>query len=209
MIKSYLAPVGYVENTIVIEHSKFIGYVCNAESEIEAKEFVEKIKKQNSLATHNCYAFITNLGQSVKFSDDGEPTGTAGMPILEAIKNNKLLNTVVVVTRYFGGIKLGVGGLVRAYTNCVVEAIQNSLIKEFVLCKEVNIIISYENFTAFQNYLNVNKIIVISTEYGENINCIIAVSVEIYEEKLKEITDYMQGKLQITEGKENFFPINN
>jgi uncharacterized YigZ family protein len=207
MIKSYLAVQGYMENTIIIERSKFIGYVNYAEDEKQAKDFIEKIKKQNSLATHNCYAYITNLGQFVKFSDDGEPSGTAGMPILEVLKNKNLVNTVVVVTRYFGGIKLGAGGLVRAYTNCVVEALQKTVINKYFLCKELVIDVNYENFTVLQNYLNANNLVIISTDYSENIKIVIAIPVDNYEIAYNNITDFMQGKLKITLENERFYQI--
>ena len=205
MIKRYFTVSGYAENTIIIERSKFIGYVSSAENENQAKEFIEKIKKQNSLATHNCYAYIACSGQAVKFSDDGEPSGTAGMPILEVIKNKNLLNCVVVVSRYFGGIKLGTGGLARAYSSCCAESLDKGGIAEFVLCKELNITVSYENFAATQKYIESKKILVISTDYGINIFLKIAVFIDEFQSFIKDLTDFMQGKVQICEGNEKFF----
>ncbi|MBQ0099814.1 MAG: YigZ family protein, partial [Firmicutes bacterium] len=127
MIDSYLTVNGVFENLIVIEKSKFICYVKGISCEEEAKSFIEEIRKKNSLANHNCYAYIADeQGLIKKFSDDGEPQGTAGLPMLEALNNLNLKKVVSVVTRYFGGIKLGTGGLNRAYGNSVTECLKKS-----------------------------------------------------------------------------------
>ena len=102
---------------IIIEKSRFIGYCAPVSSEEEALEFIEKIKKKHYDATHNVFAYVVGLDNNIqRYNDDGEPSGTAGVPILEVIKKEDLRNVVIVVTRYFGGIKLGTGGLIRAYT---------------------------------------------------------------------------------------------
>jgi len=107
----------YGETEIVIQKSRFIAYVNRVESEEEATAFVQEIARRNWDATHNCYAWVVGHGGEVqRSSDDGEPAGTAGRPILEVIRARELVDTAVVVTRYFGGIKLGTGGLVRAYS---------------------------------------------------------------------------------------------
>ncbi len=108
----------------VIEKSKFIANFKRIEIEKEGRDFIEQIAKAHPFATHNCYAMIADReGKIQRFSDDGEPQGTAGIPILEVLKNKKIYQVVVVVTRYFGGVKLGVGGLVRAYTSTVADAL--------------------------------------------------------------------------------------
>src|SRR5699024_7098601 len=101
---------------VVIQKSRFIGYVKRVESEEEAQNFIQEIKKKHHDATHNCSAYVIGENDQIqKANDDGEPSGTAGIPILEVIKKQHLKDTAVVVTRYFGGIKLGAGGLIRAY----------------------------------------------------------------------------------------------
>ena len=106
------------ESEKVIEKSRFLTYSTHVESEEEAKAFLAEIRKAHSLATHVCYAYIADkIGNLQRFSDDGEPQGTAGVPILEVLKAKKLFETAVAVVRYFGGIKLGAGGLVRAYSS--------------------------------------------------------------------------------------------
>ena len=132
---------GEKENTNVIERSKFICNIKGVENEDEAKKFIETIKKRHSLATHNCYAYIADdKGLVQKFSDDGEPQGTAGLPMLEVLKNRKMYKTVAVVTRYFGGIKLGTGGLTRAYGGAVVDCLEVAKIS--TMCQSVLALIS-------------------------------------------------------------------
>jgi len=114
----------YGEAEIVIKRSQFIGHAKPVETEEEAVRFVEEIKARHKQATHNCSAYMVGeRDQHQKASDDGEPSGTAGKPILEVIKNQKLKNVAVVVTRYFGGVMLGAGGLVRAYTDGAVAGL--------------------------------------------------------------------------------------
>lgn len=117
---------------IVIEKSRFICTLKKVNSEAEAQEFIKAIKKEFWDATHNCSAYIVDE-MAQRSSDDGEPSGTAGLPMLEVLRKNKLTNTAAVVTRYFGGIKLGAGGLVRAYTNSVAEAVRATGIAQKVL----------------------------------------------------------------------------
>lgn len=114
-MEEYLVPSGYGEDVFVEKKSRFIGRVWLVETEEEALEKIQQMKKQHYDATHNCWAYILKDG-AVRFSDDGEPGGTAGMPMLQVLQREGLFNVVCVVTRYFGGILLGAGGLVRAYT---------------------------------------------------------------------------------------------
>ena len=111
----YLVPTGYGEDEFTEKKSRFIGRVWQVQTEEEALEKIQQMKKQHYDATHNCWAYIMKDG-AVRFSDDGEPGGTAGMPMLQVLQREGLFNVVCVVTRYFGGILLGAGGLVRAYT---------------------------------------------------------------------------------------------
>ena len=114
-MEEYLVPTGFGEDEFIEKKSRFIGRIWPVESEEEALEKIQAMKKQHYDATHNCWAYILKDG-AVRFSDDGEPGGTAGMPMLQVLQREGLFNVVCVVTRYFGGILLGAGGLVRAYT---------------------------------------------------------------------------------------------
>lgn len=114
-MEEYLVPTGYGEDEFTEKRSRFIGRIWLVETEEEALSKIQEMKKQHYDATHNCWAYIIHAG-AVRFSDDGEPGGTAGMPMLQVLQREGLNNVVCVVTRYFGGILLGAGGLVRAYT---------------------------------------------------------------------------------------------
>lgn len=141
-----------VRHEIVIEKSRFICTLKKVQDETEAQEFIKAMKKEFWDATHNCSAYlIDDLLQ--RSSDDGEPSGTAGLPMLEVLRKNKLTNTAAVVTRYFGGIKLGAGGLVRAYTNSVAEAIKASGIAQKVLMSNFSFVYDINSVGKILNIL--------------------------------------------------------
>lgn len=134
----------YGQEEIIINKSRFIGYAKPIESEQEALDFIECIKSKHRDATHNVYAYVYGENSNIqRFSDDGEPSGTAGIPTLEVIKKEDLRNVVVVVTRYFGGIKLGTGGLIRAYTKGAKIGLESGIIIEKVLHHKLKIRIEY------------------------------------------------------------------
>ena len=137
--------------TTEIKRSQFIGKLKKVNSEDEAKSFVAEVKKEHSMATHNCYAYIVfdEGSERVRYSDDGEPQGTAGLPILNVLKNKGFYNVAVVVTRYFGGVKLGAGGLVRAYSDACAGACQNAKITRCIECTLYGVDFSYENYKKF------------------------------------------------------------
>lgn len=124
MRNDYFTVKGYGESEIILSKSRFLTYVNRAETEEEALQFIEQIKKMHSSATHNCSCYLIGEHDNIqKANDDGEPSGTAGVPMLEVLKKQGLKDTVVVVTRYFGGIKLGGGGLIRAYGKATTEGL--------------------------------------------------------------------------------------
>lgn len=172
---------------IVEKKSKFIANIFYVESQEEAEEKIKEIKKKYFDARHNCFAYsiFTKEGIVERFSDDGEPSGTAGAPMLNILSSQNLRNIVVVVTRYFGGILLGTGGLVRAYTGAVQEALKNTEIIEKYLGLEVKLEVSYQNLEKLKYYLKQNEINIISSEYLENIK----VLVEISEDKLNKLLE--------------------
>lgn len=153
------------ENEIIIEHSKFITKLFKISQENDTKDILNSLKKEYKDATHICYAYI--VGNVKRFNDDKEPTGTAGMPILNVLEGNDLNYILAVVIRYFGGIKLGAGGLVRAYSNSISEALKNTSIKELELGYKLEITFNYSHIDQI-NYLlkNVN---IINKTFNENI----------------------------------------
>ncbi len=151
---------------IVIEKSRFICTLKKVHSEAEAQEFIKAIKKEFWDATHNCSAYIVD-DMAQRSSDDGEPSGTAGLPMLEVLRKNKLTNTAAVVTRYFGGIKLGAGGLVRAYTNSVAEAVRATGIAQKVLVSKFSFIYDLNEVGKILNILYQQQLFEIAdVEYG-------------------------------------------
>ena len=139
-----------VENQIIIDHSKFITKLFKLSTEEEAKNIIGKLKLQYKDSTHICYAYI--VGNIKRFNDDGEPNGTAGIPILNVLENNNLDYILAVVIRYFGGIKLGAGGLVRAYSNSISECLKLTEIKDLTKGIKLEIIFNYNNIEQI-NYL--------------------------------------------------------
>ena len=151
---------------IVIEKSRFICTLKKVQNEAEAQEFIKAIKKEYWDATHNCSAYIIDE-MAQRSSDDGEPSGTAGLPMLEVLRKNKLTNTAAVVTRYFGGIKLGAGGLVRAYTNSVAEAVRGTGIAQKVLVSRFSFIYDLNEIGKILNILYQQQLFEIAdVEYG-------------------------------------------
>lgn len=144
MRKDYHTIQGYGENEIIIQKSRFLTYVSRAETEQQAQDFINNIKEKHKSANHNCSAYIIGEHDNIqKANDDGEPSGTAGVPMLEVLKKQGLQDTVVVVTRYFGGIKLGGGGLIRAYGKATTEGIDAAKVVERKLHHLMKISIDY------------------------------------------------------------------
>jgi uncharacterized YigZ family protein len=195
------------ESEKIIEKSRFITYSTHVESEEEARGFIAKIRSQHSLATHVCYAFISDkTGNLQRFSDDGEPQGTAGVPILEVLKAKKLYETAVAVVRYFGGIKLGAGGLVRAYSSSAAENLDGADIRVLEMCAERIIEVDYTGIDGVQKYLAAHACTLLDTEYGGAVRFQVAVKKAEAEDFCAGLVDYMQGRVRIENGEEYYAP---
>ncbi len=186
--------------SIEIKRSTFLGKLKKVKSEEDAKNFVASIKKEHSLATHNCYAYIVfDEGvERVRYSDDGEPQGTAGLPILGVLKNKGLYNVAVVVTRYFGGIKLGAGGLVRAYAETASAACNDALITKCILCTKFLVSFSYENYKKFNMFKMPKYSKILSTEYSDKVNVTCVVRKEESEQFVLAFESFYNKKQAIT-----------
>lgn len=203
-VRTVFAPY---ESEKIIEKSRFITYATHVETEDEARAFVAEIRKRHSLATHVCYAFIADkTGNLQRFSDDGEPQGTAGVPMLEVLKNKKLFETAVAVVRYFGGVKLGAGGLVRAYSSCVAECLDGADIRVLEVCVEYLISVDYTGIDGVQKYVDSQGCSILSTDYNEKVRFLVAVKKTAEEEFLQGLVDYMQGRVQTERGGEYYAP---
>ena len=207
MEKTVLTVFSEHQSEKIIEKSRFITYSAHVESEEEARAFVAKIRSAHSLATHVCFAFISDkTGNLQRFSDDGEPQGTAGMPILEVLKNKKLYETAVAVVRYFGGIKLGAGGLVRAYSSSAAENLDWADIRSLEMCQEFEITVEYSDLDGLQKYLNGTDCMQSDVRYEDKVRTVVAVKKRFVDKFKTELVDYMQGRVLLVEGREYYAP---
>ncbi len=191
---------------IVEKKSKFIANVFYIETEEEAEDIIKQMKKKYYDARHNCYAYIVFDEEQrliEKCSDDGEPSGTAGFPMLAILKGNNLCNVLVIVTRYFGGILLGTGGLVRAYTRATESALEEANFLTMKIGVEAKVILSYDSVENFRYYARKNNINIIKEEYSDNVEFLIEISKEILERILKDIdsSSIKLTKIDILRGK--------
>ena len=154
-----------IKTELIIKNSKFITHIFKINNHEEINTYINKINNQYNDANHNCYAYIFETTK--KCSDDGEPSGTAGIPILQVLEKKELSNLLAIVTRYFGGIKLGAPGLVRAYTNSVTNALDNTEIIELNKGKNIDIIFNYDNIKKIDYILKEKSIL--SKEFNDNI----------------------------------------
>ena len=197
---SFITIQDNVQTELIEKKSKFIANVFYIESVKEAEEIINRIKKQYFDARHNCIAYRVIEDNLVeKSSDDGEPSGTAGAPMLNILKKNNLVNVLVIVTRYFGGILLGTGGLVRAYSNSLLQAIEISEKVEKCFGQELEVVLDYNEFENFKYYCKNNKINILETLYLENIVC----KIEIEESKKTQLNnDFETKKINLRDIKE-------
>ena len=200
MIKYYTV-LGEGESTQIIEKSKFIGYARETHSREDADKFFSKIREKHKDATHNVPAFVIGDKMELKWaSDDGEPQGTSGPPILKLLENEGLTNVAVIVTRYFGGTLLGTGGLARAYTSTAKEALKSAGYAEVIDAVSVRSEIDYQYYDKLKNALPSEEFIFSDVEYLEKITLTITTKIE-EEDKLLERISSITGGTGIIIGK--------
>lgn len=198
---------GYCACEKIIEKSRFLSCCEHVTNEDEAKAFIAKVRATYPTATHNCYGFVADkTGAMQRFSDDGEPQGTAGMPILDVIKNKKLYETAVVVTRYFGGIKLGAGGLVRAYSSSAADVLSAAEICLWQTCVRLVAETDYPHADALLKFLSRGECIPEDTQYADTVKCAVRVKKAETENFIAALTDYMSGRIRIERGEEAYYP---
>ncbi|WBL14514.1 YigZ family protein [Sutcliffiella sp. NC1] len=201
MLSHYYTVKEYGEHEISIQKSRFIAYINRATTVEEAETFIQDIKKKHWNATHNCSAYL--IGENDQFqkaNDDGEPSGTAGVPMLEVLKKKGLKDTVVVVTRYFGGVKLGAGGLVRAYGKAVSEGLTSIGIVERKLMRIMHTTIDYTLLGKVENELRNSHYSLKEIHYLENIT----IDTYVLESETNQFEEWMvnltNGKADIIKG---------
>ncbi|MBF2465859.1 YigZ family protein [Listeria welshimeri] len=205
MLDHYLTIQSDGKHEIIIEKSRFICHIMRVTTESEAQTFIQTIKKEHRDATHNCSAYI--IGENDQFQkahDDGEPSGTAGVPILEVLKKKKLKNIAVVVTRYFGGTKLGAGGLVRAYGSAVSETIQTIGIVECTLATIIKCSFAYSLVGKIENALEQKNYQINDKEFTDKVVFHVFVDNDDIPHFRKWITEMANGQLELTESTQKY-----
>ena len=201
----YITVKGYGEDEFVEKRSRFIGYCKPVKTQDEAVDFINEIRSKHWDATHNVYAYILSDGQIMRYSDDGEPQGTAGVPVLDVIKKTGIVDVVVVVTRYFGGIMLGAGGLVRAYSHGASIALAAAEPVTMRLCSECKVTCTYNQYGKVSSLIPSVGGIIDDSEFGEGVDIYFHIPVEDFGKLNREIADATSGEVQAISDKEKFY----
>lgn len=200
-LRAYQTVAGTGESEIIISKSRFLGFCLPVSSEAEAQERILELKKRFWDARHCCYAFRLSEGGISRSSDDGEPSGTAGAPILTVLAQQNVENALIAVVRYFGGVLLGTGGLVRAYGKAASEALSAAGILSMRVCEQVSLIVSYASYAALEPLLRTGGYLV-EPEFGEQVTLLCVLPVEQVEAFLKTVTERTDGGAQIQRGEQ-------
>ena len=197
---TFKVPSKTVMDTQEIKGSKFITTVSRAVNKLAAKEFIDSIRQKYIDATHNCYAYIAGNPYSttdIGFGDDGEVPGTAGKPMLSVLQHKKIGEIVVVVTRYFGGTKLGTGGLVRAYTRSVQKALDKLILEEYHPLITVNISFDFQYENSVRQVLNIHNIQIAQSDYGQKVIFRIVLNESVYNQLMDDLNNTLSGNIKI------------
>lgn len=190
---------------LTIKKSRFIANLARTDTVEEANNFIQKISKQYRDANHNTFAYTIGLhDDQVKASDNGEPSGTAGIPELKALQLMNLKNVTVVVTRYFGGIKLGAGGLIRAYSNSVSQGVEHVGVVKRVLQQELIFTIPYHRLDEVNHYLQQNDVYIAETQYGEQVTIHIFLDDDNQDKTKNDLTNLLAGKITFIKGEKRY-----
>ena len=201
-VKTGETPIAGVSPVIYeIERSRFLSYVRHAEEESDVRVWLEEIRKKHFDARHMPYAFVCGASaEKQRSSDDGEPGGTAGSPILEAIKGRGITDVAVAVVRYFGGIKLGAGGLIRAYAHAAGLGLDAAPKLRMTLLRELSVTIDYDLLAAVERYIRTEELIAGETTYAERVTCLLRVPPDDIARRTAELTDLTAGRAVCTRG---------
>ncbi len=188
----------------IVKRSRFIGYAKPVTTVEEANAFIAEIKSKHWDATHNVYAYILRDGGVKRYSDDGEPQGTAGVPVLDVLEKENVVDVAVVVTRYFGGILLGGGGLVRAYSHSAKIAIDSGKIITMALCLDLEIKCDYTFYGKLGAFLANEGAVVLDTQFTDEVTVIFRIKSDFLNELNKKLTELSNGRVSATVISENF-----
>lgn len=204
----YITIKDRAENSFIEKHSEFIGYLAPVTTNDEAIAFINEIKSKHRKATHNVYAYILRDNNIVRYSDDGEPQGTAGVPVLDVLQKKGLTDICCVVTRYFGGILLGGGGLVRAYSHATSIAIENAIIMDMCSCYQLNFSIDYNLYGKINYILPDFYVKILDTSFTDCVTITLLVKIEHYESLNSKLIDVSNGTINIKKSEEMFMDFN-
>ena len=192
----YFSPTGTTYSETEIKKSKFITAICGVTSKKEAELFFQKRRDQHPGASHNCFAYIIGNPKNpddIGISDAGEPFGTAGKPMLNVLQHSKIGNVAVMVTRFFGGVKLGTGGLVRAYSNAVKKAVEQSSLHKIVQSKRMNVSFPYQFENTVRHILTAFELTIVDTTYSDEVSLEIEIPEVALASFLNRINDVTKG----------------
>ena len=205
MNESYITVSEQASDEIVIQKSRFIGYVCPCSSEEEAIQFIRTIREMHREARHHCFAYIIGMNSGIiRYSDDGEPNGTAGLPILNILKNEKIVNCCVVVVRYFGGVLLGTGGLSRAYSQGCKIALDAAGLVQMELSSETRCLVSYSLWNTVQFVLQKMNVKVHDVIYHDKVEFLLDTRTKDFENTVRILTDKTDGKISFGESEKKY-----
>ena len=193
----YITVKSPAESSYIEKRSEFIGHISPAETNEDAINFINHIKENNRKARHNVYAYILRDGNISRYSDDGEPQGTAGIPVLEVLRKNNLTDVCCVVTRYFGGILLGGGGLVRAYSHSTALAIEAAEVLKMYKCSELILSLSYDLYGKITYIFSDYEIKQINSDFSDGVKITARVKSELEKPFCNKLTDITFGKIKI------------
>ncbi len=192
-------------DSFIVEKSEFIGHISPVKTEDEAAAFIDRIRSENRRARHNCYAYVLSEGNITRYSDDSEPQGTAGPPILGVINKSGLSDVCIVVTRYFGGILLGKGGLTRAYSQGASIAVAAAKIMEMYPAYRVKAVCDYSFYDRISHALPDFEVKIIGTDYSDKVSISFAIKKELFAPLEQKFTDITNGGIYIEKSDETLF----
>ena len=198
----YTTVKGFSSDSFTEKKSEFIGNICHVENEDQAVAFINKIKAENRKARHNVYAYKLRESNTTRYSDDGEPQGTGGVPVLDVINKAGLVDVCVVVTRYFGGVLLGANGLVRAYSHACKLAIDSAVKQEFCECSLIKVKTDYNMYSRLSFLLPKFEVKMQEELFEDSVKLSFFVKSELCQDLKKELTDLTNGKITIDETKD-------
>ncbi|MGX6978306.1 YigZ family protein [Vagococcus elongatus] len=206
MEESYITIKENGVHELEIKKSRFITKLVRIQSEKEAKEIIQATRKEHWKANHNCIAYVLGQHHDIqRSSDDGEPSGTAGVPMLEVLKKRNVINTLAIVTRYFGGIKLGAGGLIRAYSSAVAEGLDTVGLVKGTLQQELFITVDYASHNVLEHFLRQENFSIAETNFTDKVTVTLMIDEKMVAEFEKQLTNLLSGQLQVELGEKKYF----